>query len=166
MSKIPVLGLRNGALSKNVLRKAAIMNRVRRRMDAARDFMHTEREKARERLSIREIVLPKPRHLDAPLPPSPLGLSNYDAFDLEDEAREDWDDEEGGSGSKIYSDFNIMNPTSERNEDDALDDYLDAIDGIHPEYLPDTPPAPPEGCIAEMLRENQQGDSFFVQIRD
>lgn len=167
MNKIPVWGAKNRALGKNLLRKAAIMNRVRRRMDAARDFMRMEQEKTRERLSLREIVIQKPRCLEIPLPPSPLGLSNYDAFDLEDEETlEDWHGDSLDRAPGIYSDFNIMNPTEERNDDDALDDYLDALDGISPQDLPDTPPAPPEECIVEMLREDRQGEGFFVQIRD
>jgi len=101
-----------------------------------------------------------------PLPPSPLGLSDYDALDLE----EDMSDEEFGCGiercESIYSDFNIMNPTSA--DGDAYDylDALDALDGISPEDLPDTPPAPPEeGELVEILREKErQGDSFFVYL--
>lgn len=168
INKIPVWGAKNRALSKNLLRKAAIMNRVRRRMDAARDFIRMEQEKTRERLSLREIVFQKPRCLEAPLPPSPLGLSNYDALDLEDEQSEDWqNDGLDGLDKIIYSDFNIMNPITDRDDDDALDDYLDALDGISPHDLPDAPPTPPEEeCIVEMLREDSQGEGFFVQIRD
>ncbi|KAH9216950.1 hypothetical protein DL95DRAFT_112429 [Leptodontidium sp. 2 PMI_412] len=165
VNKIPVWGAKNRALSKNILRKAAIMNRVRRRMDAARDFMRMEQEKTRERLSLREIVIQKPRCLEVPLPPSPLGLSNYDALDLEDEDPEELHN--GGLDRIFYSDFNIMNPMTDREDDDALDDYLDALDGISPQDLPDTPPAPPEEeCIVEMLREDCQGEGFFVQIRN
>ncbi|KAH7342803.1 hypothetical protein BKA65DRAFT_351839, partial [Rhexocercosporidium sp. MPI-PUGE-AT-0058] len=155
VNKIPVWGAKNKALGKNILRKAAIMNRVRRRMDAARDFMRMEQEKTRERLSLREIVIQKPRCLEVPLPPSPLGLSNYDALDLEDEDPEEWHGGGLNRISTIYSDFNIMNPLTDREDDDALDDYLDALDGISPQDLPDTPPAPPEEeSIVEMLRED------------
>ena len=60
-----------------------------------------------------------------------------------------------------------MNPITDRDDDDALDDYLDALDGISPHDLPDAPPTPPEEeCIVEMLREDCQGEGFFVQIRD
>lgn len=163
VNKIPVWGAKNKALGRSLLRKAAIMNRVRKRMDAARDFM--EQEKTRERLSLRQIVIQKPRCLDVPLPPSPLGLSNYDALDLEDEENaEDWH----GSFdqvSNIYSDFNIMNPAIDRDDPDALDDYLDALDGISPRDLPATPPEPSGECISEMLREDRQGEGIFVQVR-
>ncbi|KAL2075669.1 hypothetical protein VTL71DRAFT_612 [Oculimacula yallundae] len=171
VNKIPVWGAKNKALSNNLLRKAAIMNRVRRRMDAARDYMRMEQEKTRERLSLREIVIQKPRCHDLPLPPSPLGLSNYDALDLEDELEDEDHEEWHSTGldriSCIYSDFNIMRPMSDRDDDDALDDYLDALDGISPEDLPETAPAPPEEeSVVEMLREDCQGEGFFVQIRD
>jgi len=162
LSKIAIWG-KNKALGRNVLRKAAIMNRVRLRMDAAKDLMRLQQERSRETLALREIVVQKPRCHEMPLPPSPLGLSNYDAFDLEDEMGDD-DNEDGiEKCSSIYSDFNIMNPSC--GDGDAYD-YLDALDGISPEDLPDTlPPPPPETSIVEMLREKErQGDSFFVHV--
>ena len=139
------------------------MNRVRQRMDAAKDLIRREQENGRASLSFREIVLQKPRVHELPLPPSPLGLSNYDALDLEDEF-DDRDDDGVGDMSAIYSDFSIMNPiTSDGDEYD----YLDAIDGIKTQDLPDTPPQPVEEDIAEMLREKErQGDSILVQVRE
>lgn len=140
------------------------MNRVRRRMDAAKDIMRLEQERrSRETLSLKEIVLQKPRCFDLPLPPSPLGLSNYDALDLDEGIYDEDDAEDDDRVSTIYSDFNIMNPASTNEGDDY--DYLDTIDGIDPQDLPDTPPAPPEESIAEMLREDGKGESIFVQIR-
>jgi len=160
LSKIAIWG-KNRAPGRNLLRKAAIMNRVRLR---AKTFIRLEQERSRETLALREIVVQKPRCHDFPLPPSPLGLSNYDAFDLEDEMADDGDGD--GSGIErclsIYSDFNIMNPTS--SDGDGYE-YLDALDGISPEDLPDTPPPPPECSIAEFLKEKErQGDSFFVHV--
>jgi hypothetical protein len=166
ISKIAIWGAKNRPLGKNMLRKAAIMNRVRLRMDAAKDFMRLEQERSRGTLALREIVIQKPRCHDFPLPPSPLGLSNYDALDLEDEDFPEEHCEDGGLDrvSSIYSDFNIMNPVTGDGEDY---DYLDALDGIQPQDLPDTPPAPPDESIAELLREKErQGDSYFVQMRD
>jgi len=165
ISKIAIWGKKNKALGRNTLRKAAIMNRVRLRMDAAKDFMRLQQEKGKETLALREIVVQKPRCHELRLPPSPLGLSNYDAFDLEDDMGDD--DHEGNEGiercSSIYSDFNIMNPISVDGGDAY--EYLDALDGISPEDLPDTPPPPPEDSIVEMLREKErQGESFFVHV--
>lgn len=161
ISKIAVWG-KNRAVGRNLLRKAAIMNRLKFRMDAAKNCMRLQQERSKETLALREIVVHKPRCFELPLPPSPLGLSNYDAFDLEDEMEDD--DQEGGIErcSAIYSDFNIMNPTS---CDGDTYEYLDALDGISPEDLPDTPPHPPEESIVELLREKErQGESFFVHV--
>jgi len=161
IAKIPV-GARSRALGKSLLRKAAIMNRVRQRMDSAKDFMRLEQEESKERLSLREIVIHKPRCYETPLPPSPLGLSNYDALDLEDDFCDPYDDGGMDRMSTIYSDFNIMNPSMGDGDDY---DYLDALDGISTRNLPDTPPALPEQSIVEILREERQGESNFVQIR-
>jgi len=156
---------RNRAVGKNELRKAAIMNRVRLSMDAAKDFMRLEHERRRGTMALREMVQ-KPRcHChEIPLPPSPLGLSNYDAFDLEDEQFDEQNDDGGGIDrtSSIYSDFNIMNPISSDGDDY---DYLDVVDGIQPEDLQDLPPHPPEETILEILRENEEtGDGYFIRV--
>ncbi|KAH8599879.1 hypothetical protein B0O99DRAFT_682355 [Bisporella sp. PMI_857] len=157
VSKRVVWG-RTRPVGRNLLRKAAIMNAVRLRMDAARTFMREEQERRRETMALSEIVVQKPRYHE--LPPSPLGLSNYDALDLEDDFFDD-DDGESERGSSIYSDFSIMNTSS--SEGDGYE-YLDALDGISPDDLPDAPPSPPlEDNVVEMLREKErQGDSFFV----
>lgn len=137
-------------------------------MDAANDSLRVEQERNRERLSLseslREIVLQKPRPLEFVLPPSPLGLSNYDALDSDDDIYDERDDQDADGGSAIYSDFSIMNPMS--GDGDDYEEYLDALDGISKEDLPDTPPAPPEESIAEMLREDSRGESVFVRVRE
>ena len=159
--KIAIWG-KQKPLGRHLLRKAAIMNAVRLQMDAVKAFMLQEQEKRRETLALKEIVMQKPRTYEMPLPPSPLGLSNYDAFDLEDDTL-DGDSEEGVDGhSPFYSDFSIMNPSS---DSDGYD-YLDALDGIMPDDLPSTPPPPPlEDGIVEMLREKERlGDTFFVHV--
>jgi hypothetical protein len=147
---------------KNLLRRAAIMNRVRMTVDAARG-MHQQRERAKETRALREVVVQKPRCHDFTLPPSPLGLSNYDALDLEDELD---DDEQGGGVDRcasVYSDFNIMNPVT---SDGDPYEYLDALDGIVPEDLPDPPPPPPGESFVEVLRDKGgQGESRFVHVR-
>lgn len=124
-------------------------------MDDAKDFMR-EQEKSKEKVVLREIVIHKPRILLPP--PSPLGLSNYDALDLEDEMEDEIHDGVGKIES-IYSDFNIMNPCTEDGDDY---DYLDALDGIIPEDLPDSPPTPPEEAIVEMLREDHREETAAV----
>lgn len=156
ISKIAIWGAKHKAPgSKHALRKAAIMNRVRMRMDDAKDFMR-EQEKSKEKVVLREIVIHKPRILLPP--PSPLGLSNYDALDLEDEMEDESHDGMEKIDS-IYSDFNIMNPCTGEGDDY---DYLDALDGIMPEDLPDSPPTPPEEAIVEMLREDHREETVAV----
>jgi hypothetical protein len=82
---------------------------------------------------------------------------------LEDELSEDAHEEGVERCSAVYSDFNIMNPVT---SDGDPYEYLDALDGITPEDLPDTPPPPPEESIVEMLREKgMQGESIFVHVK-
>lgn len=164
-SKVAILGVKSKALGRSELRKAAIMNRVRIRMDEAKDFIRLENERGRAKLSMREIVLQKPRTHEPPLPPSPLGISNYDAIDLEDDIYIDQDFLNGGAnrGSDIYSDFNIMNPITSDGDDY---DYLDAIDGIETQDLPDSPPQPLEENIAGMLREEKRQEECLVEMEE
>lgn len=167
-AKLPIWRAKNKSHGKSVLRKAAIMNLVRKRMDAAKDFMREEQEKSKAR-ELKDIVIQKPKLHGFSLLPSPLGRSNYDALDLEDDEEMDEMDEDGHGGleriSSIYSDFNIMNPVTAGDDEDY--DYLDALDGIVPEDLPDQPPAAPtEEGMAELLREKGcEGESFFVELR-
>jgi len=151
------------------------MNRVRMSMDAAKDFMRLEQERSKGRMSLRQIVIQKPRCNEMPLPPSPLGLSAYDALDLEDDISDPYDEDFGidrSDGmdriSAIYSDFNIMNPvSSDGNDGDDDWGFLDALDGIQPRDLPGTPPPPPEDSIVDLLREKErQGDGYFVTVRE
>jgi len=143
-----------------LLRKAAIMNRVRLKLDEAKDFLRQQQQRSRETLAFREILVQKPRHHDVPLPPSPLGLSNYDALDFEDETEDDVL-EGTEQTSTIYSDFNFMDPCT----DEVDNDYLDALDGIPPCGVPESPPLPSEESIVEILREKEsQGDSYSVHL--
>jgi len=107
-------------------------------------------------------MAPKPRFYDPPLPPSPLGLSNYDALDIEDEILED--DEHGEhSSSIVYSDFNVMDPTRAVDGDNY--DYLDELDGIPHEMPEERPPPPPDERLFDMLREKElQKDICFEKF--
>jgi len=163
ISKIAVWA-KNKSLTRGSLRKAAIMNRVRMRIDAAKDSMRQERERTRDTMALRQVVVQKPRYYDLPLPPSPLGLSNYDALDLEDEFEDALEDSDGGerSRSAIYSDFNIMNPMADGDGDNY--DYLEELD-LPGFMVEQTPPPPPEDRIVEILREKErQRDVYFVQL--
>jgi hypothetical protein len=105
------------------------------------------------------IVAQIPRRHNLPLPPSPLGLSNYDALDLEDELQH----EENDGGSTVYSDFNFLNPV-----DVGVDeyDYLDELDGLPPE-LPQNyrPLTPPDEKFIEIQREKERQKEFaFLRL--
>ncbi|KAI9840423.1 MAG: hypothetical protein M1837_001636 [Sclerophora amabilis] len=176
-SKIAVWA-KQKALGRNLLRKAAILNRVRRQIEAARELEQREMELARQAFMQVPATVPSPSCCDAanpslarqsrhqssvsqiprrqyiPLPPSPLGLSNYDAFDLDDDDDggappaaaaasssygenlddddDDNDDDENG-GSMIYSDFNILEPA-----EPVVDDYdsLDLLDMLPHDHGP------------------------------
>jgi hypothetical protein len=155
-------------LDKSLLRKAAIMNRVRNRLDAAKATARraSEEHEARRAVNVRQYVVQKPRCLDTTLPPSPLGLSNYDALDLEDEM---FDDEEGDSdhGSPvIYSDWKVMKPCGAMDGDEY--EYLDELDGIPHELaeLPEErPPPPPDERLVEMMKEKErQKELCFINL--
>ncbi|KAJ8064970.1 hypothetical protein OCU04_007274 [Sclerotinia nivalis] len=162
---------------KNVLRKIAILNRVRLQMQmqmqmhSAREVLSvcrgSESERKEERLGLdigihlREIVKvtekQNKRWNEFVLPPSPLGRSNYDVLDSEDEMF--MDELEDGCEKEIYSDFNVMCPTGEGDDYE----YMDTLDGLSPEDMQEQPPSPPEeGRIMEILKEERLHDSYFV----
>lgn len=163
VSKIALWG-KGRATSRNPLRKAAIMNSVRMRLSAAKELMlQRQEDRNRETLELKEIVVQPSWRCHERLPPSPLGTSNYDALDLEDAMMNDELEDGISRCSSIYSDFNIMDPTSP--EGDSYD-YLDTLDGITPEDLPDMPPTTPEEGIVDILREEErQGDGLFVHLK-
>jgi hypothetical protein len=145
-------------LDTHSLRKAAIMNRARSCLDVGKTAAK------RQALSLRQVKIQVPRNHDVPLPPSPLGLSNYAAFDLEDEMQGNEDCEGGESGcSIIYSDFNIMRPTSMSDDDEY--DYLDDLDGIPRDLPEERPPQPPDERFVEIMEEKErQREIYFVKF--
>ncbi|KAF7865480.1 hypothetical protein EAF04_006454 [Stromatinia cepivora] len=150
---------------KNVLRKIAILNRVRLQMRGAREVLSvcrgSESERKGERLGLdvgihlRGIVKvtekQNKRWNEFVLPPSPLGKSNYDALDSEDETSTN--EPEDGREKEIYSDFNVMCPLGEGEDYE----YMDTLDGLSPEDMQEQPPSPPEEeRIVEILREEER----------
>jgi len=127
------------------------MNRIRMNLVAAKAVAHKDTEAGHEKKALGALMSPKARGYEV-LPPSPLGLSNYDALDLEDEGFDD----EGGDGfvSNIYSDFNIMNPNT--TVDETAYDYLDELDGIPHDLPEDRPPPPPDETLEEILMEKER----------
>ncbi|TGO75832.1 hypothetical protein BELL_0190g00110 [Botrytis elliptica] len=161
-------GKKEIGIGRNVLRKVAIFNRIRlqMRMHGARES--TIRERKQQTLldvdmHLREILEEKQnkRWNEFVLPPSPLGRSNYDVLDSEDEML--MDEMDDGCERTIYSDFNVM-CSSEEGEDEY--EYLDTLDGLSPEDMQEQPLSPPEDeRIVEMLREEERlHDSYFVCV--
>jgi len=161
---------------KNELRKAAIMNRVRQRLDSMKASQvkrpaivlrpppKPTHSQLVSKLALRDIIVVKPRCYDSPLPPSPLGMSNYDALDLEDDAfgdrnsygedDEDIDAEMSGCGSLFYSDFGVID--SSRSSVDGDDyDYLDELDGI-PHVVVEEQPLAPDEKMVEIMKEKER----------
>jgi hypothetical protein len=88
-----------------------------------------------------------PRRHYIPLPPSPLGMSNYDALDLEDEFENDEaSDDECPS---LYSDFSVLEPSQPPDVYDTLDEPCPALEVCR--LL-----TPPDEKVLEMMREKER----------
>lgn len=164
------------------MRKAAIMNSVRQRIVAAKEVERRRMEQARQALLNHDSLaanlddsadgpkrdrslpyrpaqpdqVPHRRHI--PLPPSPLGPSNYDAFDDEDYPHSD-DECEATEERSVYSDFNILDPL-EADVDGY--DSLGPLDGASIEWRPPTPPC--EKIVELMIESERQKEISFVQF--
>lgn len=93
-----------------------------------------------------------------PLPPSPLGLSNYDAFDEEEYPHAEGEHDDANAKS-VYSDFNVLEP-SEPIVDDY--DYLGPSDSGPTVRRPPTPPC--EKIVELMVERERQREVSFVQV--
>lgn len=152
------------------------MNRVRQRIVAAKEIERRRMEQARQAFLYddspaayfddmadgprRYQSLPEhvPHRHYIPLPPSPLGLSNYDAFDDEDYPQSDGECE-GAEERSVYSDFNILDPS-----EPVVDDYdsLGSLDGACTECRPPSPPC--EKIVELMIERERQKEISFVQF--
>ncbi|KAH0547863.1 hypothetical protein GP486_008396 [Trichoglossum hirsutum] len=143
-SKIAVW-VKQKKLGQNLLRKAAIMNRIRKHMAEGRGVKAPTLIKQYDTITPAQL----PRRPFIPLPPSPLGLSNYDVLDMEDELRNECCDDD--EGPLVYSDFNFLEPV----EPDSSDF------GSFPQ--PRRPPSPPDEKEVELMLEKQrQKELCFV----
>lgn len=97
-----------------------------------------------------------PRRQQLPLPPSPLGLSNYDAFDNEDGF---FDDDGNGGDSLIYSDFNVLEPS-----EPVIDDHdaLSAFDNVP--FWGQLLPPQDEIAVEMMMEKERQKEISFVRF--
>lgn len=158
ISKVPVW-TKGRRLDKSLLRRAAIMNRVRSRLDAAKATVaRRDEELSRHAVAFRQVIpVLKPRCYDVPLPGLPItrsplvGVSNYKALDEDDE------DGDGDNGDSVI-DWNKREPCRVVDEDDYECDYLDELDGIPHELaeLPEErPPPPPDERLVEMMKDKE-----------
>jgi len=148
-SKIAVWA-KQKAIGRMLLRKAAILNRIRLQTIAAMEIRQKEQDAVQQSiLAQKSLAAQLPRRSYIPPPPSPLGLSNYDAFDLEDGYPES-DENDGGDGPPlVYSDFNVLDPT-----EPVVDDH-DAL-ARSPVRL--SPQLQPTTCLGQsnLSREKRQ----------
>ncbi|KAL8851364.1 MAG: hypothetical protein Q9221_003731 [Calogaya cf. arnoldii] len=119
------------------LRRAAILNSIRSKRTTAKHIGHkevnllttlrTESESDRLKIDLVTEGIRTPRELPpkgclppgyTPPLPSPLGPSNYDAFDEEEDLFGEDDMESDNEGDDVYSNFNDLEST-----DDDIEDY-------------------------------------------
>lgn len=187
-------------LTQQVLRKAAIMNRVRRktleRKDSGISVGEDERREARENVmkgvEVKDAVAAglgpnaichlQQQDWNSPTNDSPLGLSNYDALDDEDDWYDSYHDEDEEAdealprspkavlGPKVetvadkayYADWNLR----DADEEDENDDDSGVFDALPAELVSDKrPPSPPEGRIVEILKEQEREQEIISGFR-
>jgi hypothetical protein len=173
------------------------MNDIRRRMAEKEAWLRKdsgisvgEDERAETRRVVMEemkfdspntinIAYPGPERyvIENTIAPSPLGLSNYDALDDEDDyGYFDEESESGGSvfgssrGSKsemrdkepdgeYYSDWNCFDKTEDAKNEEDEDEYDDpfSLSVLSAELAKEKrPPSPPDGKIIELLKEEKR----------
>lgn len=144
---------RQKVLGRNLLRKVACLNSMRikrlaareaeqRRSDFARmvsmydnvyvtDLDNVASGSRRQQSSPTAASLPRQYN---PSSPSPLGLSNYDAFDYEDDPIEEDDDDASGN-DLVYSDFSALSADNSDFDDDSYFDPFGGDEGEQPAVL-------------------------------
>ena len=168
---------RQRVLGRDLLRKAAILNSIRIKKIAAREAEEQTAETAdssplsnnlrEHRVNSltdhsRPHQLPRLQAFSAqqfiPPPPSPLGLSNYDAFDEEDDLSDDEDDSTGSD--TIYSDFSVLDPAISDIEDyDSLRPFDD--DGSERESVTELGEE-----VMGLIIENESKDEIEIAVRN
>ncbi|KAF1989906.1 hypothetical protein K402DRAFT_418018 [Aulographum hederae CBS 113979] len=99
-----------------------------------------------------------PRRTYSPLPPSPLGLSNYDALDLEYEIHDEVEDYTDDDSHSFYSDFGMLDPAGA-----VMDqhDYVDSYVGLKESGLDMTTPP---GAMAAAVTLGRVVSPNFVAV--
>ncbi len=145
---------------RRLLRKAAITNCLRLRLGATK-HSQGEGELYRETPGFRHVLAPPIPGQYLPRPPSPLGLSNYDALDLEDDIFSN-EARDKNQPAWFYSDFNVMDPARIASSDDG--DYLDELDDIAHKLPESTPPPSNERLLETMKEKERQKEFSFVMF--
>ncbi|PGH19427.1 hypothetical protein AJ80_03927 [Polytolypa hystricis UAMH7299] len=111
-----------------------------------------------------------PRRQFIPLPPSPLCLTNYDVFDNEDGYFDSDSDNESdtgserGSSSRIYSDFNILEPSEPVVDDHDSIAAFDTLSFSAQWLLPTEILKESEKTIEIQLEKERQKEVSFIQF--
>ncbi len=168
---------RQRVLGRDLLRRAAILNSIRIKKMAAKEAEQERPEVANQSSlynTLNELEInsladsgrshQSPRLLGfsaqqfIPPPPSPLGLSNYDAFDHDDDLLDE-DADEVAEHDTIYSDFSVLDPASSEVEDyDSLRPFDD--DGNEGESVTEL-----GEDIIGLIIENEKQDEVEVAVR-
>ena len=168
---------RQRVLGQDLLRKAAILNSIRIKKIAARDAEQQRPDYANlsslygnfhelENNSLTDCGRShqSPRLLGfsaqkfIPPPPSPLGISNYDALDEDDDPLDEEAEEVTGSDT-IYSDFSVLDPASLDIEDyDSLRPFDD--NGSERESVSEL-----GEDVMGLIIENEKHDEVEVAVR-
>ncbi|MCJ1462690.1 hypothetical protein MMC07_001293 [Pseudocyphellaria aurata] len=170
---------RQKVLGRNLLRKVACLNSIRIKRLAAREAEQKRSEFARMVSMYNNVYVTDldtvangsrkqppspttgsiPRQYDPP-PPSPLGLSNYDAFDYEEDSTdEDEDDEDASGNDLVYSDFSALSADDSDSDEDSYFDPFGSNECKQPEVLDSGKEA------IGLLLENEKCDEISVAHR-
>ncbi|KAI9894328.1 MAG: hypothetical protein M1814_003084 [Vezdaea aestivalis] len=156
-SKIAVWA-KQKSLGRNLLRKSAILNRIKRHAMEAKRLEQKHLEIARQ-VFIRHASYTAqiPRRLYIPLPPSPLGLSIYDALDADD----DFEDEETSDieWPPLSENYAILDPA------DPLTTDYDFLDEPPPPFTKGPPSLPNEEILEQLRDTERQRELLRLAIR-
>jgi len=160
----PTILARPPRSSARTLRKAAILNRARRHgwtvpspnlPGTKPDIINCEDTRG----EADELIARRIQNTRAPLPPSPLGLSNYEELDQWHGYHRQYDDDDPGGvfdvpedddSDQPYSDFNFLDPETSGSPEEDDDDYDNPFP-ILPTRLHKSDQQPEVGAAASSL---------------
>lgn len=162
---------RQKVLGRNLLRKVACLNSIRIKRLAARESEKRQSDFARmvsmydndtvandsrkQQSSPTNASLP--RQYSSPSP-SQLGLSNYEAFDYENDPIDDEDDDASGD-DLVYSDFSALSADDSDSDDDSYFEPFSRNESEQPAVLS------PSKEVLKLLMDNEKCDEVSVAHR-